>query len=107
MIGNKWQRKKQANARKSANQHAAKARLRMAAPAHDYPADRLSGRYANILINLPWMQGKNTVCIAVDFAPRPHRSDQYLVDGEVTTLTELCRSVVRKNLPQIRSHADG
>ncbi len=104
---NQWQRKRQVNAQKSANQHAAKTRKRRAKPAPDYPADRLEGRYANILINLPWMSGDNTIHIAVEFAPRPYRSDQYLINGEITTLTEICRAEIRKHLPHIRSHCDG
>lgn len=99
---NRWQKKRDAAARKSANQVNAKSRIRQERPAPDYPADRPSGRYANIVINFPWMRGNNTVHIAVDFAPRPHRIDQYLVDGEVVTLTRLCREILRRHFPQIK-----
>jgi len=98
MARNQWQMKMQAAKRRSANQHAAKARIRQARPAPEYPNDRLVGRYANIVINFPWKKGNNTIQIPVDFAPRPHRSDRYIVNGKITTLTELCRTIMRKHL---------
>ena len=51
MAINRWQQKRQAAHKRSRNQHAAKARKRMADPPVDYPVGRLEGRRYNILIN--------------------------------------------------------
>ena len=103
---NEWQRKRAAAKRWSVNAHAAKCRRRMERPAPDYPPDRMDGRFANVVINLPWLAGDNTVLLAVEFAPRPHRRDRVVFVGQVMSLTEFCRVELRRRFPKIGEVGD-
>jgi hypothetical protein len=104
MMVNKWQQKKQAAHKRSRNQHAAKARKRLAGPPGEYPADRLEGRRYNILINEPWARGNNTRLVTIDFAPRPHRRDRIVYAGRVMSMSEFLREEMPKILPAIQDH---
>lgn len=101
-----WQRKKQAAKRRSMNQHAAKARKRMAQPIRARSVGRLKGRRYNILINEPWRGGNNTRFVVVDFAPRPHRRDRIVYNGVVMSMSEFIRSEVPKLFPPIQEHCE-